>query len=296
MSAQELVQQAINGLSLGSTYALLALGLAMVFSIVGLINFAHGELLTLGGYAAWVTLGHGVPWPLAIPIVLAVVTLAAVAMERIAFRRFYGTGLVTLLLTSFAISFLLQTAFSIGFGAQAKAVDVPGWASGVVSAGAYSVPVIQLITTVVTAVCLVGLLLLLRFTTIGIAMRAAAEDFAVVRLMGLSATKVAVVAFTISGLLAGVASLLLVARSGSIEPASGVVPLIKAFIAVIIGGIGSLAGAVVGGLLLGFTEVILQAVLPHAAAPFSDAFALCAVIAVLLVKPQGIFGQAEARA
>jgi branched-chain amino acid transport system permease protein len=149
---------------------------------------------------------------------------------------------------------------------------------------------------VVTIVCLVSLLLLLRYTTLGIAMRAAAEDLAVVRLMGISASKVVVTAFAISGALAAIASLLFVARSGSVAPDTGVVPLIKAFIAVIIGGIGSLTGAVVGGLLLGFTEVILQAVLPQGAAPFRDAFALCAVIAILLLKPQGIFGQAETRA
>jgi branched-chain amino acid transport system permease protein len=295
MSAQELIQQAINGLSLGSTYALLALGLAMVFSIVGLINFAHGELLTLGGYVTWALLDHGVPWPLVVPLTAVAVALAAVVMERVAFRRFEGAGMVTLLLTSFAISFLLQTVFSIAFGAQAKAVAVPAWLSTTVDVGSYSIPMVQIITTVATIVCLVALQLMLRRTLTGVAMRAAAEDLTVVRLMGIDARRVVVAAFAISGLLAGVASLLVVARSGSVEPDMGIAPLTAAFLAVVIGGMGSLTGAVIGGLLLGFTTVILQATLPDSVAPFRDGFALLLLIVVLLFRPQGLFGRGEAR-
>src|SRR5437667_10381819 len=110
----QLIQELVNGVSLGSTYALLALGLAMVFSIMGLINFAHGELLTIGGYTMWVTLKHGVPWPFVVVLTLVATTLSAVAMERIAFRPLRGASLVTLLITSFAVSYLLQTVFQIG--------------------------------------------------------------------------------------------------------------------------------------------------------------------------------------
>jgi branched-chain amino acid transport system permease protein len=295
VSAHEIGQQVVNGLSLGSTYALLALGLAMVFSVVGLINFAHGELLTIGGYAMWFLLGHGVPWPLAVPIVIAVTAVSAVLMERIAFRHFLSSGLVTLLLTSFAVSFFLQTAFSVAFGPQAVAVAVPHWTAAVVHIGSFSIPRIQIVVVAVTVLSLISLAALLRYTTIGTAMRAAAEDFDMVRLSGINASRVVLTAFALSGLLAGMAALLYVAQSGSIAPDTGQVPLIKAFTAVIIGGVGSLSGAVAGGLLLGLLEVLLQATLPQHVVPFSDAFALLAVIVVLLVRPEGIFGRSDLR-
>ena len=123
MSFQELVEQSVNGLALGSSYALLALGLAMVFSIMGLINFAHGELLTIGGYTMWVAFEHGVPWPFVIPITLLSTTVAAVLMERVAFRPLRGASLVTLLITSFAVSYLLQNLATVIFGALPRSTS-----------------------------------------------------------------------------------------------------------------------------------------------------------------------------
>lgn len=291
MSVQELVQQVINGLSLGSTYALLALGLAMVFSIMGLINFAHGELLTIGGYTMWFCLERDVPWPAVIPITLASTSLAAVLMERIAFRPLRGASLVTLLITSFAVSFFIQIAFQIGVAAEPEGVAVPEWVNDVVEVGGYSIPLLQILTTAATLIALAVLTLFLRRTMLGISMRAAAEDFAVVRLMGVRADRVVVTAFAISGLLAGIAALILIARSGSVEPTTGNIPIIKAFIAVIIGGLGSLSGAVAGGFLLGFTEVILHATLPQGALPFRDAVALLILVGILLLRPQGLVGR-----
>lgn len=288
---QELVQQIINGLSLGSTYALLALGLAMVFSIMGLINFAHGELLTIGGYTMWVCFEHGVPWPAVIPITLAATTLAAVLMERIAFRPLRGASLVTLLITSFAVSFFIQIVFQIGIAAEPEGVGVPEWVNDFVEIGGYSISLLQILTTAVTLVALAVLTVFLRRTLLGIAMRAAAEDFQVVRLMGVRADRVVVAAFAISGLLAGIAALLLIARGGSVDPQTGNIPIIKAFIAVIIGGLGSLSGAVAGGFLLGFTEVILHATLPQGALPFRDAVALLLLVGILLLRPQGLVGR-----
>jgi branched-chain amino acid transport system permease protein len=285
-----LVQQAINALSLGSTYALLALGLAMLFSIMGLINFAHGELLVIGGYAMWALLEHGVPWPLVIPLTLLAPALAAIAMERIAFRPLRGASLVTLLIASFAVSLLLQTVFQI-FAGTDKGIELPSWVDDVVDIGPYTISVLKIVMTGVTLLTLLLLTLFLKRTLLGIAMRAAAEDFEVTRLMGVRANAVVIAAFVLSGLLAGLASLFYFTQSGSVGPFDGTEPVVKAFIAVVIGGLGSLTGAVVGGFALGITEVALDAALPAGAQPFGTAFALLVVIAILLLRPQGLVGR-----
>lgn len=294
MSLQELAQQAINGLSLGSTYALLALGLAMVFSIMGLINFAHGDLLVVGGYTIWALREWAVPWVLVVPLTLAATTLAAVAMERIAFRPLRGADQTTLLLTSFAVSFFLENALGIGISVRPQGIVMPDWTVNVINVGAFSVPLLQIATTAITFACLAALGIFLKRSLLGISMRAAAEDFSSTRLMGMSADRVIVTAFAISGLLAGVATLLQIARTASVDPTAGLNPMIKAFIAVIIGGLGNLSGAVAGGFLLGFIEVILQAILPQSGLPFRDAFALVLLVAILLARPQGLLGRKQA--
>jgi branched-chain amino acid transport system permease protein len=285
-----LVQQGINALSLGSTYALLALGLAMLFSIMGLINFAHGELLVIGGYTMWALLEHGVPWPAVIPLTLLAPALAAIAMERIVFRPLRGASLVTLLIASFAVSLLLQTVFQISAGTD-KGIELPGWVDDVVNVGPYTISLLKIVMTGVTMLALLLLTLFLKRTLLGIAMRAAAEDFEVTRLMGVRANAVVIAAFALSGLLAGVAALFFFTQSGSVGPFDGTEPVVKAFIAVVIGGLGSLTGAVVGGFALGITEVVLDAALPAGAQPFGTAFALLVVIAILLLRPQGLVGR-----
>jgi branched-chain amino acid transport system permease protein len=291
MSASEIVQQAVNGLSLGATYALLALGLAVVFSIMGLINFAHGDLVTLGGYTMWEITSHGISWYWSIPAVLVVTTLCAIAMERVAFRRLRDAGIVTLLITSFAVSFFIENALGILISPQPQGITVPAWLNSTIHLGSITIPAVQVLTIGVTAVLLAALSVMLKRTLIGISMRATAEDFGAARLAGVRANKVVVAAFALAGLLAGVASILYMARSGSVEPTAGFNPVVKAFIAIAIGGLGSLPGAVVGGLILGFVEVAFNAYLPSSVVAFSDAFALCAVIGILLVRPHGLFGQ-----
>lgn len=285
------LQQLLNALSLGGTYALLALGLAVVFSIIGLINFAHGELMTITGYSVCFALIWGLPFPLAVIVGLAVATAAAFLMERIAFRPVRGASGTTLLLTSFAVSAILRVLFQNLISARPIAVSIPSSLSGVVTIGPLHLGMIQLISIIVTLAMLLGLNLFLHRTMAGRAMRAAAEDFAVLRLMGLRANSVVATAFAISGLLAGVAGILWVAQRGSVDPLMGALPVLKAFIAAIIGGLGSLSGAVAGGFLLGFIEVILQAYLPESLLPYRDAFAILLVISVLLFRPQGLLAR-----
>ena len=287
----ELVQNVINGLSLGSTYALLALGLALVFSIMGLINFAHGELFTIGGYTMWWLFDRGVPWPLVVVLTPLVCGVAAMLMERAAFRPLRGATLVTLLITSFAVSYFLQTVFQIGISAAPEGIELPGWVNDTVHVGSYTIASVKLVTTAVTLVALVALTLFLRRTRLGVSMRAAAEDFEVLRLMGVNANRVVLFAFAVSGVLAGLAALLFFATTAAVDPTTGTPLVINAFIAVILGGLGSLPGAVVAGFVLGFAEVLFESRLPGSATAFSNAFVLLVIIGLLLVRPQGLLGR-----
>lgn len=287
------LQQGINCLSLGSTFALLALGLAMVFSILGLINFAHGELVTIGGYTMWALLGAGVPWIAVIPLTMLASALAAVAMELVAFRPLRGASLTTLLVTSFALSILIQVAFQVFIDTAPKGIGLPGWVNNTVHVASTSISLIKLVTALTTLAALALLTLFMRRSLLGIQMRAAAEDFRAVRLMGVRANLVVSSAFALSGVLAGLAALLFYGRVAAVSPGDGTPLVISAFIAVILGGAGNLVGAVVGGYALGIATVLLESNLPGSLSQFSDALALALVIGLLLLRPQGLVARAE---
>ena len=296
MSSQEALQQLINALSLGSTYALLALGLAMVFSILGLVNFAHGELVTVAAYTIYLESEHGVPFPIEVISAVVAAAIAGVLMERIAFRPLRGASFVTLLFSSFAISVIIQNLFLALISPRQKGVAMPNvFNTAFRFGGSYSIGWLPVITTITCLLSLVVLTLFLRRSVQGLGMLAASQDFAVTRLMGISANRVIMAAFAISGGLAGIAAVFILARRGTVEPTMGFNPVLKAFIASVIGGLGSLAGAVVGGFVLAFIEVTLDATLPIGAAPFRDAFALLIVIAILYFRPEGLLTRSEER-
>jgi branched-chain amino acid transport system permease protein len=282
------IQQLVNAISLGGIYALLALGLAVVFSIVGLINFAHGELMTVAGYGLFFAIGVSLGLPIAIVVAIFAAVAMALLIERVAFRPMRRADVTGLLLTSFAVSVILRVLFQNGISARGMPVPMPSALSGSIDLGFAHIGVIPLLSIVATAVSLGGLLLFLKHTVVGTAMRAAAQDFAVVRLMGIPANRVVAVAFAVSGVLAGVAAFLWVAQRGSVDPLMGFVPVLKAFVAAIIGGLGGLAGAVAGGFVLGFLEVAFQAFLPAAILPYRDAFVLGIVILILVLRPEGL--------
>jgi branched-chain amino acid transport system permease protein len=293
---EEAVQQVINALALGSTYALLALGLAMVFSILGLVNFAHGELVTIAAYTMYLLNLEGVPFAAQVPAAIAAAALAAVLMERIAFRPLRGAGFVTLLFASFALAVIIQNIFLATISPRQKGVRLPDLFNEAISVGPFTIGWLQVITTATCAVALLILTLFLRRSTQGLGMLAAAQDFQVTRLMGIHANRVIATAFAISGVLAGVAAIFILARRGTVEPTMGFIPVLKAFIASVIGGLGSLTGAVLGGFVLAAIEVGLDASLPDSVLGFRDAFALAIVIAILYFRPEGLLGRpAEAR-
>jgi branched-chain amino acid transport system permease protein len=281
----EVIQHAINALSLGSLYALLALGVALIFGIIGLVNFAHGELIMVGAYTAFLV--GGAPWPL-IPILALLVTLVfAVLMERIAFRPVRGADASTLLVTSFAVSYLLQSLALLIFESRAKSIGLEIFTESIDVWGT-TITKLSIVTFVASTVLVVALVLFLRKARLGVYIRAAAEDFRMARALGVQANGVIVTGFAISGLLAGAASVLVVGQTGTITPTIGLTPVIVAFVATVIGGMGSLGGAVIGGYVLGVLTVLLQATLPLELRPYRDAFVFLAVILILVFRPQGI--------
>jgi branched-chain amino acid transport system permease protein len=284
------LEQTVNALSLGGTYALLALGLAVVFSILGMINFAHGALMTLTGYALVFASLQGLPFAAAAPVAIGVAMISAIILERVAFRPVRRASAATMLLTSFAVAVLLQLAFQIFISTRPQVVPLPALLTTTVDIGGISIGVNRLISIAAAVVVLIALSLFLRRTTMGLAMRAAAEDFDVTRLMGIRADFVIATAFALSGLLAAIAAVLWIAQRSSVDPLMGLIPVLKAFIATTLGGLGSLLGAVLGGLLLGAIEIYLAAYLPDAALPFHGAVTLGLVIAVLVIRPQGLVG------
>ncbi len=286
------LQQTFNALSVGGEYALLALGLAIVFSVMHLVNFAHGDMITVGGYAMFLVVLFGIRDPLLVlPIGVLATILAALAMERIAFKPVRNASPTTGMLTAFGVSIIIQNVALIFGGSRPKAVPTAEWIASSISVGSVQIPVVQVLETVVTIAAIVGLVAFLRYTTVGLAMRAAARDVPTVRLMGIKADRVILVAFAISGFLAGLAGVFILARRGAVDPFMGFAPVLKAFVAAVLGGFGSLPGAVVGGFALGIAEVSLQVLLPSEIAGFRDAFVFLLIGVLLVFRPQGIMGE-----
>ena len=290
MSPSEFVQQLVNALSLGSIYALLALGLSMVYGVLGMLNFAYGELVTICGYSMLLATHLGAPFIVVALVGVVAATLAAVLMELIAFRPLRNASFVTLVFTSFAVAQLIQSAFRQAVSVRSKGIPVPGLFDNAVQLGSIRIGVLPIITATIGAVSLIALTTFMRRSRAGVAMRAAAQDFTTARLCGVRANRLISLAFAISGILAGIAGVLWIARTTSISPTSGFVPVIEAFIASVIGGLGNLRGAVIGGFFLGTLEVFLQALLPSALLPYAQAASLLIVVAILYVRPQGLFG------
>jgi len=283
---ETILQHLINAISLGSLYALLALGLALVFGIMGLVNFAHGEFITLGGYTMFFLMA--MPLIGAIVAAILVVVVLALGMERIAFRPVRRANITTLLITSFALSFLIQNLLILTIGSLPRAVGMPVELLVPVSIMGFNIARLDLITMGVTVLLLVGIVTLLQKTSLGIQMRAAAEDFSTARMMGIKADKVIAAAFGLSGLLAGVVSVLWIGKLGTVTPMVGVEPVVVAFTAIVIGGMGSLTGAALGGFLVGFTTIALQAFLPLEFRMYRQAVLFMIVIVFLLTKPRGL--------
>lgn len=293
ITIQYLVQQAINAISIGSLYALMAIGLAMVFGILRLINFAHGDLIMVGSYTALLLLVIGLPFWVAALGGITASTVAGLIMERVAYRPIRGAPDVAMLLTSFAVTIFLENTAIILFRPTSRPFPAPPILSSVITLGPFRFAILDLIAIVVAGILLILLTLFVTRTEVGISMRAASQDLLAAQLMGINVNRVIAYAFAIGSMLAGVVGLLWSARVGKVDPLMGFYPVLKAFVASVIGGLGNLPGAVLGGYVLGILEILLQGLLPANLTPFRDAFVFAVLIILLLFRPNGILGTTE---
>jgi branched-chain amino acid transport system permease protein len=285
-----LAQNLIDALALGSLFALIALGVAVIYTVMGLLNFAQGEFIMLPAYALYALAGL----PFAIALCAALLTGVAIAViaERVAFRPVREADLAAQLVTSLAVATILQNAVGAAVDVRAQSVATPAFFSGSTSLGALSVPNLEFLTIVLTALVLTALGWLLYRTRLGLAMRAAAEDFEMARLLGVRADRLVAISFAISGALAAAVGVLLVMQTGQVSPTMGLTPVLVGFVAVVIGGFGRIFGAVIGGLLLGVLSSLLGAYLPEGLAPFRDAIVFSFPILILIARPHGLLGAA----
>lgn len=288
-----LVQTLVDAVSIGALYALSALGIGLLFGIMRLVNFAQSEFVTIGAYTLLMT--SGLWFPLAALIAVLAVMLLAILVDRLAFRPVREADPATLLITSFAVSYFLQYTLVLVFGARPLGVDLLPQLGTPLLVSGLRIPLLNLVTVTVTVVLLGALALFFRRTRTGIEMRAAAVDFRMARLLGVRADRIIAIAFAISGLIAAVVAMLFVAQTGTVSPAMGLQLALVGFVATVIGGMGSLSGAVLGGMVVGFITVFLQALLPPDLRAFREAFVYAAVIAVLVLKPEGLFRGVAAR-
>ena len=291
----DVLQFSINALSLGSLYALMALGLAIVYGILRLVNFAYGELVMVGGYTLLVLGAGWMPWVIVAFLAVAMAVITSLLLERVAFRPVRNASANTMLVTSFGVSILLQNAALLLVSPRAQAVALPSIFTQNITVGGLTISTMNILTLVVCFTLLGLLTLFLTRSLLGIALRAAADDFTMTRLLGIPANRVIATAFAISGGLAGVVAIIWTGRVGSVTPSMGLTPVLIAFVATVIGGMESLVGAVVGGFLLGILTVGLQSVLPQNLLDFRQALVFGIVILVLLFRPQGLIQGKYAR-
>jgi len=273
---------------LGSLYALIALGVTLVYTVMDMMNFAHGEFIMLSAYAFYVL--ADLPFAAAVGGAVLTGVLIAVAAERIAFRPVRKADLSAQLVTSLAVATILQSVVMASVDARPKSVATPTFVSEATQIGSLSIPNLEFVTLGLTALVLASLGWMLYRTRAGLAMRAAAENFEMARLLGVRADRLVALSFAISGALAAAVGVLLVMQTGQVSPAMGLTPVLVGFVAVVIGGFGRMLGAVVGGLLLGAVSSLLGAYLPDDLVPFRDAIVFSLPVAILIFRPHGLLG------
>jgi branched-chain amino acid transport system permease protein len=292
MTGAYLAQQLANGLILGSLYALIAVGFTMIYGIVRLINFAHGDVLMVGAFGAFALLvALELPFWATMVAVLALGALLAMLIDLVAFRPQRGAPQVNGFITSLGVSILIQNLAILTLSGQPRPFNLPDWLRGTLGLPGIRVTVLDLAIVVTTLAILAALSLFVRRSRVGMAMRATAENPLAASLMGIRINRAIATAFALGGALAGIAGVFWAGRAGQIEPLMGVLPGLKAFVAAVIGGVGSLPGAVLGGFLLGFAEVLFVGLLPPAYGAYRDAFVFGLLILVLLVLPNGLLGR-----
>lgn len=289
------IQTIIDGLGRGGIYALLALGIAVIFGVMHLLNFAHGEMITVSGYVAVWALGSGWSWVALVPLIIVVSVATSLIIEFVAFSRVRGESDFTLLLTSFGIHFVVAAGFLLYVSSGVENFSRPSWVTDTFSVGGVTIEYYDAVVILVTFLTLGATVLLLQKTMFGLSLRAAASDFEAARLMGVKSNSVIRGAFVLSGFLAGIAAVFWLMRAGNTTPSAGLDPMIKGVLAALIGGLGSLRGAVIGGFVLGLSEVLIRSWLPTGIAPLTDGVVFVLIAIFFVVRPEGLIsvGTAE---
>ena len=286
-----IIQQIVFGLTLGCLYALLAIGYSMVYGVLRLINFAHGDLLMVSAYIAF----FGIVMfklPLIVSFIIAVALTGGlgILIDRGAYRPLRKSPRISALITAIGVSFLLENLGIVLIGGRPKTFFTPAFLEQLLTIAKVQIPVLSICVFVVTAFCLIGLIWVVHRSRVGMAMRALSRDIETVRLMGIDADRVISYTFCLGSALAAVGGILWCMKYPALEPFMGVVPGLKAFIAAVLGGIGSVKGAAVGGLILGVAEILIVAIQPEWSG-YRDAIAFGVLIVILLTRPTGILGQ-----
>lgn len=296
MDGNYLLQQIINGISLGSIYALVAIGFSITYSILRLINFAHGDILMIGSFCAlYFLISLHLPLFMAIVGAMLIAALVGVLVERIAFRPLRAASEEAMLITSLAVSIFIENLGIMTVTAQPRKFEFPQVFSQAYTIGGVSFTNMTLLTVGSAIFLMLALTFFIKRTKLGKAMRACSENIRVARLMGIDINIVIATAFAIGSALAAVAGIMLGGQYGRIDPLMGFIPGLKAFVAAVIGGIGSVPGAVLGGYALGLFEILLVGLLPVAFSGYRDAFVFLLLIVVLLLRPNGLLGTVEGR-
>jgi branched-chain amino acid transport system permease protein len=291
-NASTLMQYLIDSVAYGSLFALMALSLSLLFGVMGLMNFAYGELIMVGAYTMFYTERYG--WLAMVLLTFASVIVFALLMELIAFRPVRRASPSTLLITSFALSIGLQKlAYMIFPPGSPRTVEPYPWLTNQFEVKGVLFSRLEIATWIVTIVLLVGMVLLLKRTALGMQLRASTEDFRMAQLVGVKANWVISSAFAITGFLAAAVTILYMLNHGDVRPNVGQGPLLVAFVGVVIGGLGSLGGAALGGFVLGLLINIFSATLPRSIQGHTLMFAFLLVIAILVFQPNGLVGTLE---
>lgn len=294
MDTLYVLSQLVNGLKLGSVYAMVAIGYSIVYGILRLINFAHGDIMTVAVYTilSLVTI-FGLPLWMSIGASVVMAVVVGLIAERTAYRPLRAAGEETTLVSSLAVSIFLQNLMMMIFSPQRKAFHLPENLTFLHNFNGIRLSTMNIITFIAVIVILVILTFVIKRTRVGMAMRACSDNMDASRLMGININHVVVIAFIIGSSLAALSGLMLAGEYKTIDPLMGFVPGLKAFCAAVLGGIGSLGGAVLGGFVLGVAEMLFAGLMPTEITPYRDAFVFVVLILVLMVRPNGILGSRE---
>ncbi len=291
MDATTFFQNCITGISLGSAYALIAIGYTMVYGILRLINFAHGDIFMMAGYfTIFAIVNFRMPWYIAILFVIVATVILGVVIEKAAYKPLRDAPRMSIMISAIGVSFLLENSATYLFTGLPRAYPQLGFMQKVFHIGSVSAPIVTFITPIVTIIMLIVLIYLVNHTKTGMAMRAVSKDFEAAKLMGIEINRIITITFVIGCSLAAISAILYFSPRPMVYPFSGLMPGLKCFVAAVLGGIGNIPGAVVGGFLIGIAETFLVAAFPSMTG-YSDAFTFVLLIIMLLFRPTGLLGE-----